>query len=214
MLVRSDQEHSNALLFHFENYDNATKHLTHHPVRVYFDDTGKVVKTDVHVNDSDSSVSTKKAVIFTTQLDWKQVTNALDKKGPLEFKSLVKGKTKECNIEYSVKQEDAKSTFEVVAQRNVTECTKCKSSHDDYEKYKESTKVWKFTFNKTKTSNFQSLSVDIVDYFAPDRVVTIESGFMFTGCEKYEEKWDTNDLIEDNRAYILNEQRKQHKWGN
>lgn len=209
MLLRSDSEHHNSLLFSFANYENATKHLTPYPVRVFFDKNGKIIKIDVHVKDTDASVSTKKAVLLTTQLEWKQVTNAINKKGPLTFKSLLKGKTKECNIEYHVKG-DSTSTFDVEGHRNVTECTG--SKHKDYDMYKDSTKVWKFAFDTSKESNFQTLSIDIVDYFAPDHVVTIASEFTFMGCEKYQGNWDTNDLVEDTRDYnILHELRKQHK---
>lgn len=212
MLVRADKEHPNALLFHFENWENATKHLSPYPVRVYFDDSGKMVKADTHVDDTDCSLSTKKAVLLTTQLDWEKVTSALATNGPLEFKSVVKGKTKECNNEYRVDvNDDSKTTFVVVGERNVTECTGG-SEHKDYEKYAESTKVWKFTFDTSKSSNFQALSVDVVDYFAPDRVVAIESGFTYVGCEEFSDVWDTNELVEDKRDYeAMYECRKQHK---
>lgn len=208
LLIRADTAHPNALLFRFEDHENATKHLGRHPVRVHFDENGKITKTDVHQSDLDSTVSTKKSVILTTQLDWKQVSSALATDGPLTFKSVVKGAKDECDIEYGVVHADATS-FEVIGNRNVTECSG--TSHKTYEKYKDSTKVWKFAFDKTKSSNFQSLSVDIVDYFAPHVVITIESGFTFQGCEKFSDVWDTSDLIEDNRDYDkLSKHRKQH----
>uniref|UniRef100_A0A336MTQ6 CSON007156 protein n=1 Tax=Culicoides sonorensis TaxID=179676 RepID=A0A336MTQ6_CULSO len=214
MLVRGDKENSNALLFHFKNYENATKILAEFPVRVYFDESGKMVKFEINPNDPDESVSTKKAIIFTTQLDWGHVTSALKKNGPSEFKSLIKGKTKECNIAYSVKVATPE-LFNVLAERNFTECTSsCNKTHD-YPKYNESTKTWRYTFHTSQTTNFIGLRIDIVDYFAPEKVVTIQSDFFFSECEKFTDDWNTTGLEEDTRDYShLYEKRGKHDNSN
>ncbi|XP_063700518.1 uncharacterized protein LOC134830849 [Culicoides brevitarsis] len=192
--VREDPDFNNSLLFSFAK----TRRLTPYPVRVVFNDDGKFNRTEFDVNENEFSYSTKKAILLSAQMDYRRVKEAKEDES---FKTLLDGKTKNCNITVDVKLYNA-NQFKVEASRNFTECTGTEK-YDDFPKYKtDSTKNWEIFFDEGKMTNFVMMAIKVHDVF-PDKNVNIRSGFVYKKCKKVKEDWDTTLLMDDNETALF-----------
>lgn len=210
VFARTDADHPSALLFFFKNYqiaeyensrepDAGNRDLSAFPVRVTYDESGKIAKIETSPQESDSSYHLKKGVVRTLQLDWAAVKLALDGTGPETFDTQIKSKTIECKVSTHIhRAADNTNDFCVHSTRKHTDCNS-KFIPTDYEKFKDSKKEWKYHFNTAKAVNFEHLKIRIEDYFKPDENMLISSGFEFKGCNEKLDTWDSSDLQEIHR---------------
>lgn len=200
ILVRVDKDHANALLVFFRDFKGTTPHQTDtHPVRVTFDDSGKIVKFENHPEETDFLYHFKKSILKSIQLDTAQVNAHKDSHDGASFHSDITdthGKT--CNIEYHVHRLDD-DRLEVRGVRDVTKCNP--ASSNTYAKYKDSRKTWDYHFDKSIARNLLHLDIHAENFFAADQHLVHKIGLNFNWCEKPVKVWDVSGLAEEIRTY-------------
>jgi len=206
VLVRSEEGHSNSLLFFFKNYQlqtyenpkhsNGEREISTFPARVTYDDSGRIAKVEFNPEETDASFHLKRGIIHTLQLDWKEVQAKMASSSHDEFESTLI-KPKEYKVITHVHQEaDKPQQFCVHVNRDANYM-----KSGDSEKAKESKKSWLYHFDLEKAKNFEHLTINIDDHFPEKSNILIKSGFVFQGCNAKEGEWDASNLQEFDRPF-------------
>uniref|UniRef100_A0A336LY63 CSON005618 protein n=1 Tax=Culicoides sonorensis TaxID=179676 RepID=A0A336LY63_CULSO len=215
LFVRQDKTYPDALLFYFNNLviTENTNHkegdtnygiLSNFPVRVSYHTDGKLNKIETNAGESDFSYHIKKGIISTLQLPWQNVQDALHDKGPFEFDINITAKSSTCKINHQVHKIND-NEFGVTATRRITDCDNTQYFQSDYQKFKESKKVWKYHFDTVTTKNLHHVDIDIEDYFKMDENILIKSKFMYKGCKAIDGEWDDKNLENIYRKFTPSE---------
>lgn len=213
LFVRRDPSHEDALLFLFDNLvisentnqkDDNKGTLVNFPVRVSYNTIGTIHKIETNPKETDFSYHLKKGLISTIQLPWQDIRNALHDKGPLEFDTNITAKSSTCKINHLV-HKVTENEFTVTATRKISGCDNSRYFKSDYEKFRDSKKVWTYHFDTLQAKNFQRLDIDIENYFKPEENILINSGFTFGGCEVIDGVWDDTELEDIFRQFTVSE---------
>lgn len=210
LILRSDKELANALLFYFKDYtiseyankneEEPNRSISDYPVRAIFNGNGLIEKLQFDDRESDGSYHLKTGIIRTLQLDWTQIQAGVKSDAAKEFEVKIPGRKGECKAITTLKVR-SELDFCVNVARKISDCTH--TPPNSYEKFKDSTKKWHFHFDGSHVKNFHHAKVEIEDFYRENNTILIKSGFKFEGCHKYEGEFNTSELKDVERDFVI-----------